>query len=175
MKKGLIFIGAAETGKSRTASEIRKYYGDSAAYLDGRNFNPTNKFCFDGLNEKTKILIIDDFNFKKYADHLYRSVTGNILVNQRYKLPFEIQLDKLIVIASSEVKKEKLPQAPSFQRRFTIIEFPNVEPQFLIDEITNNSNENTGMSFLMAEEIRERKAVFLDGLSFLHTVSETDR
>lgn len=164
MKKGLIFIGEAETGKSRTANEIRKYYGDSAAYLDGRQFKPTNKFCFDELNEKTKIMIIDDFNFKKYADYLYCFVTGNILVNRRYKMPFEIRLDKLIVIASSEVKKEQLPQAASFQRRFTIVEFPNASPNFLIDELIDESMEN-----------RTEKSLLLKGFSFLGEVSETDR
>ena len=63
------------------------------------------------------------------------------MINQRSKKPFEIELDKLIVIPSSDVKKENLPQGESFQRRFSIIEFPCVNTEFLINEIEKSKKK----------------------------------
>ena len=177
MKKGLIFIGGAGTGKSRTAREVRRYYGDSAAYLDGRQFNPKGyEFYFSSCSPQTKVVIIDEIVEVDYLMRFFVAISeGKIPVHAQGKKPFEIEIEKLIIICSWDIKKEDLPTGASFNRRFTVIEFPNVEAQFLIDAITDNSNQNTGASFVLMEEISKRKAVFLDGLSFLHTVSETDR
>ena len=153
MKKGLIFIGAAETGKSRTAEEIKKIYGDQVVFFDGRNFKPGTRFFYDCFTEKTKIIIIDDYNFKKYYVSLYSLVVEKIMINKKNEMPFLVELDKVIVIANSDIKIEDLPQDQSFLRRFTILEFPNVSPELLVNELFNETDK--------------RKSILLDSLSFL--------
>ena len=125
MKKGLIFIGEAETGKSRTAQQIRKYYGDSAVYLDGRQFKMSNNFLFASCTDATKVVIIDELHPKFPLEYFYNILTGKLIVNKKNKMPFEIEIDKLIIILDSDKKANDLPQGGSFQRRFDVIEFPH--------------------------------------------------
>lgn len=164
MKKGLIFIGKAESGKSRTAQQIRNYYGDSAVYLDGRQFKMSNNFLLGSCTEATKVVIIDELHPKFPLEYFYNILTGKLLVNKKNRMPFEIEIDKLIIILDSDKKVTDLPQGGSFQRRFTVVEFPNASPEFVIDELIVESSEN-----------RTGKSLLLDGLSFLREVSTTDR
>lgn len=166
MKKGLIFIGEAETGKSRTAMQIRKYYGDEAVYLDGRQFKPNGfQFYFKNCAPQTKVVIIDELIKPDYLMSFLGVISeSKIPVHPQGKKPFEIQIDKLILVLSSDIKKEDLPKGASFERRFTIVEFPNTSPDFIIDELIDENNQN-----------RTGKSLLLDGLSFLREVSKTDR
>ena len=134
--KGLIFIGPAESGKSRTAREIAKVFGNQATYLNGRNYRRNQRFFFSHCTKETKVLVIDEITHSKYFEDFISCVNNNIIVDVRYKNPFELHIEKIIIIGYSEIKVADLSQNPSFQSRFSIIEFPKVSPAFVVNEIS---------------------------------------
>ena len=145
MKKGLIFIGEAETGKSRTAMQIRKYYGDEAVYLDGRQFKPKGfEFYFKNCTPQTKVVIIDELVKPDYLLSFLGTISeSKIIVHKQGEMPFEIEIDKLILIFSSDIKKEDLPKGASYERRFTIVEFPNTPSLLLQTLVSRSGGQNT--------------------------------
>lgn len=131
MTKGILFIGDAETGKSRTARQIQKLYGDDAVYLNGRRFKTDNPFFFANCRPNTKIVIIDEIIHAKDLQFFTQFVPGKLMVNALNQNPFEIELEKLIIICASEIKKSDLPTGASFTKRFEVIEFPHPEISLL--------------------------------------------
>ena len=142
MKKGLIFIGAPESGKSRTAWEIKKYFGTKIEYLDGRNFNSKNHFFFESLHEDTKVVVIDDLRVKFPLELFYEMCSGKFIVNRRRKNSLEIEIDKLIVIMDSSLKINVLPTDSSFLGRFDVVEFPHINRESLACEIIKGIEES---------------------------------
>jgi hypothetical protein len=158
MAKGFIFIGKQETGKSRTSKVIKKYYENKTILLDGRNFRGQKpSYFFRFCSPETKVIIIDEIIKLKYLEYFMEFIPkGKILVQPLNNKPYEIQIEKLIIICDSEINKTDLPQGASFLRRFEIIEFPNVNPELIINNIINESEMEISV-----------KNNLLDNLSFL--------
>lgn len=129
MTKGIIFIGAAETGKSRAAEQIFKLHGSDAVYLDGRQFKPNSRFFFANCKPQTKVIIIDEIVSTKYLEFFMQFLPGKLTVDAPNQQPFQIEIKKLIIVCSSEIKKADLPNGASFTRRFEVVEFPQQSNQ----------------------------------------------
>lgn len=156
MKKGIIFIGAAGTGKSRTADQIRKFFGDDAILIYGRGPRPFNCFPLQMCEKNTRLIIIDEITHLQNLDFAINLVSGEFQVNCLNKEVFKHQIEKLIVICSDDIKRKDLPQGALFNRHFTIVEFPAVASEFLINEIVGDVDES-----------KSGKSLLLEGLLFL--------
>ena len=91
----LIIHGSPGSGKTRAGRLLA--VGSKFVYLDGRI--KFDNFFFSSCDKDTKTIIIDDI--KNKSDLMYfRSLVdeGNIVVNKQSKSPFEIKIDKLILI-----------------------------------------------------------------------------
>lgn len=90
----LIIHGSPGSGKTRAG---RLLADGKFVYLDGRI--KVDNFFFSSCDNDTKTIIID--NIKNKSDLMYfESLVdeGNIVVNKQSKSPFEIKIDKLILI-----------------------------------------------------------------------------
>lgn len=145
MNKGIIIIGEPLSGKSLLAKQlVEKYKKEELAIIDGRQFSINSSFKFNNCTKETKVLIIDDILPKTNIQELYSLVSGNLLVNKPLVEPFEIHLEKLIVVCSYEIKENDLPTDQSFLRRFEIINMSSKENQL--------AQKSTGKSLFLLNE-----------------------
>lgn len=90
----LIIHGSPGSGKTRAG---RLLADGKSVYLDGRI--KADNFFFSGCDRDTKTIIIDDI--KNKSDLMYFKYLvdeGNIIVHKQSVEPFQIKIDKLILI-----------------------------------------------------------------------------
>ena len=78
------------TGKSFLVNGIRKLL--KSKYIDGKTIG-ANKFPYDKVTEKTRLVFLDDMNFNQDFRDFYNKVTGDFEANHKggkiFYIPFE--------------------------------------------------------------------------------------
>ena len=93
--KTLIIHGSPGSGKTKAS---RLFEDNNTVYLNGRvKMNPF--FC-SSCDKTTKTVIIDDIKNKNDLKSFKQIMLneGNVVVHKQCKSPFEIKLDRLILI-----------------------------------------------------------------------------
>ncbi|MBE0661392.1 MAG: hypothetical protein IH597_02905 [Bacteroidales bacterium] len=108
------------TGKGIIAQAIRQLR--NSATIDGKKFNPAQRFCFQGVDKETQVIYLDDvkpdFDFLRFNSVL----TEGIEVEQKYKASYKIEIDisPKIYITSNVILNA---EGNTAQRRMYILEF----------------------------------------------------
>lgn len=64
-------------------------------YIKGRDPEITkNQFIYDGIDENTKLVFIDDGHYSLNMNFFFSELTGSLNVNPKFGKPFEIPFDK---------------------------------------------------------------------------------
>jgi hypothetical protein len=123
MKKGKLFIGPAESGKTREARRIASELNHEKVTLISLHTitkKYVGNFFFSGCNKETELLILDDWFDLKLLDMMIRILEG-FTVHKQGLHPFVIN-PNIILIADSRLTVEDFPV--SITRYFDIVEFP---------------------------------------------------
>lgn len=124
MKKGIIFIGPQESGKTRKAREIaNRFLSPEAVWINAhKNQIENDPFVFSDCDENTKLVVIEELNLISLLCFLHVTSEG-LVVNRMGKEQIIIN-PRIIIEFQSWVTKEMLPTGASFARRFDVFEFP---------------------------------------------------
>lgn len=110
--KALIFVGPAETGKTRIASLIHAQQPNSVFIL-ARGKRILSSFAYDSVTPETKTLILDDvpkdFDYSiltatQKTEHPW-SIKFLITVEKKRQKPFVVEIDNLIITTNGIDKK----------------------------------------------------------------------
>jgi len=108
------------TGKGIFAQAFRQLR--KTAVIDGKKFDPSDRFCFQAVNETTQAVYIDDvkpnFDFLRLNSALTEGLTIEQKNQQSVKLPIE-QNPKFYITANSVLQAS----GNTFDRRTYILEF----------------------------------------------------
>ena len=118
MKKGLIFIGPARSGKSRAALEIAAKFNNAVVILDRNNFH--GSWPFNNLTKNTELLIIDELRDISYIN---RFLGSNLYVDKQCQKGFTIN-PQIIVVCDAKITLSDFIDWRLFRHYFDIIEFP---------------------------------------------------
>lgn len=169
MNKGIIIIGGPLSGKSVLAKHfVKNYKKEEIALIDGRFFSYKNNFKYQNCTKETKVLIIEDILPNTSFDEFFSMVSGNLVINRCRKEPFEINIEKLIVVCSAEIKETDLPTDQSFIRRFEIINM-NSKVNEVVEKGTGKSlfmNFEKHLAINLQNEIEKNKS-FLEMFSWI--------
>jgi hypothetical protein len=93
--KTLIIKGSPESGKTKIGN---LFEDENSIYIDGRT--TMNYFSFKSCKKTTKTIIIDDIKNEKDLESFKEIIfnKGRIVVEKQSQNPFEIKLDRLILI-----------------------------------------------------------------------------
>lgn len=93
--KSLIIKGSPKSGKTNIG---RLFVDTNTVYIDGRSI--VNDFLFSSCEKTTKTIIIDDIKNEKDLEFFMSIIKnkGEIVVNKRVENPFQIKIDRLILI-----------------------------------------------------------------------------
>lgn len=123
--KALVFVGPAESGKTRMARLIaEEYEEDEVLWIKGRGLNINSPFILQNCTPKTKLLIIDDVTYRASINWFLPAITSGIIVNQKNKKPWGHEFEQIIITADESVDKETFLTPSSIARRFTVVESP---------------------------------------------------
>lgn len=125
LSKAIIFVdeesSASEsggTGKSLVADSLQ-YFNPAYVHLDGKAFDPKDRFCFQTLNRSTEIVNFDDtdrnFNFTR----LFASLTDGYQIEKKGSIPFKNKNIKTVISTNYSIKGT----GDSFYRRREEYEF----------------------------------------------------
>lgn len=144
MKKITVFLGPAMSGKSKLAQQIfDTYYQGEAVKIQGKNFNPVNRFNFHQCSEITSLVIVDELcrpkdieAFEKFFKHglvVERKKDSTITIFPTIILIFQSEIVLEHFIASKSFKKIGLPAfrglgMKNFDKNFDVIQFPVSPP-----------------------------------------------
>ena len=118
MKKGIIIIGAPNTGKSRIARLFLD--GKKHISLDARNINLfKDKFLYSFCEEYTEVIHFEDLHSIKSIELLFNAVTDGVTVDKKGKSPFVIKPLILVTLTGS---LSDLELGASLESRFDIFE-----------------------------------------------------
>jgi len=96
-KKGIIFFGAKNSGKTKLASEIiSSYNADEQVFIPCRNREPGYNSLFQDFTERTKVVLYDDVSMLWHL-LMILSLPDQIFVNRKYEKPFVIPKPRLII------------------------------------------------------------------------------
>lgn len=126
MKKGIIFVGPAESGKSRKAFEIAKNY--KSIILNGRNKRALESpFVFQMAKKDTELIVIDDLILVDGIEYFFPAINNQpdagLNVNKKGENRFVIKPLILITMCSDVLLKD-IPNGASYRERFDVYEFP---------------------------------------------------
>lgn len=110
------------SGKSLLASSFRYFVPTGS--VDGRGFDPTNRFRFQNLSGTEKIIILEDVGKHFNLSMLYPSITDFITIEQKNVRSIQIPSDfgyKFLITANTL----ELSNDASDLRRRLIVEFSN--------------------------------------------------
>lgn len=95
--KTLIIKGSPESGKTTIG---RLFVDANTIYINGRNRSTINHFSFSSCEKTTKTMIIDDIKNEKDLESFKEIIfnKGRIVVEKQSQHPFEIKLDRLVLI-----------------------------------------------------------------------------
>lgn len=119
MTEGIIIIGGncfENTNLPKTFTI--EYEPKEIAFLDAAYFK--YKFRNEKLFKETKVIIVSNVGKNFVFDCLFEYFSNDILINKKSEELFKINLEKIIVVCSSEVELSDLPTGSSFTRRFDI-------------------------------------------------------
>ncbi|MCC5913383.1 MAG: hypothetical protein JJU46_03315 [Balneolaceae bacterium] len=110
------------TGKSlliKATDHIRKYN-----YVQGKNFQPSHRFAFQGVTIGDQVVLIDDVRPGFDFEGLFNIITDDMVVEQKHKdqvqIPFRLS-PKIAITTNSSVGGT----GNSFKRRQNIVELPD--------------------------------------------------
>jgi len=118
MKKGLIFIGPARSGKSRAADKISCRFKHSITIYTNRIMN--SSFPFNSLNENTELLILEDLDKLEYINNF---LGNGLKVDKQGKKGFTID-PQIIIICDPKITISDFTEESPIFRYFEIVQFP---------------------------------------------------
>jgi len=96
-KKGIIFCGAAESGKTKLATEILDAYNEyEKVFIPVRGKMLDNYFLFSACTEMTKVILFDDI-LNLFQLETIVTLPDQIVVNRKHEKPFSIPTPRLIL------------------------------------------------------------------------------
>ena len=125
-KKGIIFVGPAESGKSRKAFEIAKKY--KSIILNGREKHVfEHPFVFQIAEKDTELIVIDDLTSIRSIECFFSAINHNpdsgLVVNKKGESKCIIK-PLILITLCSDISINEIPNGCSFRDRFDIYEFP---------------------------------------------------
>jgi len=130
MKKGLIFCGPSESGKSRKAIEIAANFKSVVFICQSTKFFNQDPFIFSGCDNYTELIVVDEIKDINDVEHFFSAFReapeGGLHVNRRYQCPIKIN-PLILIVCSSDILISDIPKSSSIDARFDIIEFPTNE------------------------------------------------
>lgn len=118
MKKGLIFIGPARSGKSRAADKISCRFKHSITLYYPYIMN--SSFPFNSLNENTELLILEDLCKLEYIN---RFLVAGLKVDKQGKKGFTVD-PQIIIICDPKITISDFSEESHILRYFEIVQFP---------------------------------------------------
>ncbi len=110
------------TGKSlliKSLNFVRQFQ-----YLQGKNFQPSHRFAFQGVHIGDQIILIDDIRPDFDFEGLFNVITDDMAIEQKYKnqisIPFHLS-PKIAITTNTAVGGS----GNSFNRRQNIVELPD--------------------------------------------------
>jgi hypothetical protein len=110
------------TGKSlllKSLSHIRKF-----RYIQGKNFQPSHRFAFQGVRLGDQILLMDDVRSNFDFEGLFNIITDDMTIEQKHQnqitLPFRLS-PKIAITTNTSVPGS----GNSYHRRQNIVELPD--------------------------------------------------
>jgi len=125
-KKGIIFVGLPESGKSHKAFEIAKKYKSVIINARKQNFT-TNPFVFQMAEKDTELIVIDDLTSIRSIECFFSAINHNpdsgLVVNKKGESKCIIK-PLILITLCSDISINEIPNGCSFRDRFDIYEFP---------------------------------------------------
>lgn len=126
MKKGIIFFGPAQSGKSKKAAEISSSF-KSVVWINCRNKSrlETDPFIFSECTEETELIVFDDVlpvvNFDFFLLLIGPSNSSGVIVQKKGIEDFMIKPQILIICESNSLF---ISARASYSLRFDFYKFP---------------------------------------------------
>lgn len=119
MKKGIILIGKANTGKSRLAKLLMA--GKKVVSLNGRSNDLfKSHFTFMTCENDTEAIHFEDLlNYNEHLPRLFNFITDGIVVDKKHQKPFTI-FPQIIVTINTSIANLEISK--SLEHRFDIFE-----------------------------------------------------
>jgi len=133
MYKGLVFVGPAESGKTRKAREIAARYPEkNVTWIDGRNAKGLIRdyFKFRDCHTETELVIFDDVRIS--LDFFYNFISIGITVEYPGRPSFTVT-PKILIIYDEQTQLVQLDKSPSTIRRFDFVDFSNADMVNVLD------------------------------------------
>lgn len=122
-----IFVGPADSGKTRRARELAE--GKKAKLFNGRQIGyksiVDNRFYFSDLDGTEELIVVDDVPLKFLYDFLCWLFDPNMMVDRQGQRPIAFRRPPMIITVECD-DYELIGH--SFQRRFSIVKFPEAAP-----------------------------------------------
>ncbi|RAR47259.1 hypothetical protein [Flavobacterium lacus] len=179
MAERILIIGDNTSAKLRLAFDLVANYNKIAvALIDGLSFKVTNEFRFQNCTKETKVLIIDDLNDTELLSNFFDLVNESFIVSGLNGQNFELQLEKVILVFNSRIKKDNLPVETFFRASFQIFDISNyvdLEKNILklVSDLNSRNNENQDFISKLELEIkllRERNKRYVEFLEWIKEV-----
>ncbi|MGQ2982093.1 hypothetical protein [Flavobacterium sp.] len=82
------------SGKSFGVGKVQEHFKNSF-YLEGRNYKlQDNQFIYDGVDEDTDTIFLDDAHYSTNFGFYFSMITGNMRINPKHGKQFELPFDR---------------------------------------------------------------------------------
>lgn len=122
IKKGIIFCGAAASGKTKLAVEILDSYGeDEKVFIPVRNNKLDSPFLYSDCTKRTKVILFDDVLNLKQLDRILIH-PEQILVNRKFEIPFSIPTPRILITLDENIEVgNNILNSASCKARYDIV------------------------------------------------------
>jgi Toprim-like len=117
---GEINSNSGGSGKSLLAKSLK--YMRHHITIDGKKYDPNDKFCYQTLEENTEVVYLDDVQKNFSMEKIFSDITEGVTVEQKGKTSYKINA-KMIITSNSAIKFDM--NDGSTIRRLIEIEFSN--------------------------------------------------
>jgi hypothetical protein len=102
IQKGIIFFGAAGSGKTKLALEIASAYSESErVFIDTSHWYSDTGFNFSACTPETKLIICDDVIRRSVFEQIAYLQFSGITVYRKMEIPFKI-IPRIIITLSEK-------------------------------------------------------------------------